>query len=139
MSDLATPVIAFLIVLGPLVMLHELGHFLTAKRAGIRVQEFGLGFPPRARKLWRGMGRLRIGAEWVHSPRNFKFPSGLAEGAVVEARADEVKGRLVLRSIKVVDVDQGGAVTTPLKVAEADGVSLRGELEIGRASCRERV
>lgn len=128
MSDLATQVIAFLIVLGPLVMLHELGHFVFAKRAGIRVQEFGLGFPPRARKLWRGMGRLRIGAESVHSPRNFKFPSGLEEGAVVEARADEVKGRLMLRSIKVVDAKQEGAVTTPLKVADADGVRLRGEL-----------
>ena len=128
MSDLATQVIAFLIVLGPLVMLHELGHFVSAKRAGIRVQEFGLGFPPRARKLWRGMGRLRIGAEWVHSPRNFKFPSGLQEGAVVEARAEEVKGRLLLRSIEIVDAEKEGAVTTPLKVADADTIRLRGEV-----------
>jgi len=128
MSDLARQVIAFLIVLGPLVMLHELGHFVFAKRAGIRVQEFGLGFPPRARKLWRGMGRLRIGAEWVHSPRNFKYPSGLQQGAVVEARAEEVKGRLMLRSIEVVDAEKEGAVTTPLKVAVADTIRLRGEL-----------
>jgi regulator of sigma E protease len=39
----------FIIVLGLLILAHELGHFWVAKRAGIRVDEFGLGFPPR---LW---------------------------------------------------------------------------------------
>src|SRR6266567_3332009 len=34
-------------VFGLLVFVHELGHFLTAKWAGIRVEEFGFGFPPR--------------------------------------------------------------------------------------------
>jgi regulator of sigma E protease len=33
-------------VLGLLVFIHELGHFITAKWAGIRVEEFGMGFPP---------------------------------------------------------------------------------------------
>jgi len=33
-------------VLGLLVFVHELGHFMTAKWAGIRVEEFGMGFPP---------------------------------------------------------------------------------------------
>lgn len=39
--------VLFLIILGVLIFVHELGHFLAAKRAGIRVDEFGLGFPPR--------------------------------------------------------------------------------------------
>ena len=34
-------------VFGLLVVVHEFGHFITAKWAGIRVEEFGLGFPPR--------------------------------------------------------------------------------------------
>ncbi len=34
-------------VLGLLVLVHEFGHFIAAKWAGIRVEEFGLGFPPR--------------------------------------------------------------------------------------------
>jgi regulator of sigma E protease len=34
-------------VFGLLIFVHELGHFITAKWAGIRVEEFGLGFPPR--------------------------------------------------------------------------------------------
>ncbi|MBI2097467.1 MAG: site-2 protease family protein [Candidatus Vogelbacteria bacterium] len=40
-------IITFLIVLGGLILSHEFGHFLAAKRAGVRVDEFGLGFPPR--------------------------------------------------------------------------------------------
>ncbi len=41
-------IIIFLLILSVLVMLHELGHFLAAKRAGIGVEEFGFGLPPRA-------------------------------------------------------------------------------------------
>jgi len=48
-------VAAFLGVLIVLVLVHELGHFLVAKRAGITVEEFGIGFPPRiASVMWRG-------------------------------------------------------------------------------------
>lgn len=42
-------VIIFLIILAFLILSHEFGHFWAAKRSGIRVDEFGLGFPPR---LW---------------------------------------------------------------------------------------
>src|SRR5215471_15750640 len=34
-------------VFGLCVLVHEFGHFITAKWAGIRVEEFGIGFPPR--------------------------------------------------------------------------------------------
>lgn len=37
----------FLIIISILVFVHELGHFLVAKWAGIKVEEFGLGFPPK--------------------------------------------------------------------------------------------
>lgn len=40
-------VLIFIVLLGLLVFVHELGHFLTAIRNGIRVDEFGFGFPPR--------------------------------------------------------------------------------------------
>ena len=39
--------IIFLVVLSVLVFVHEFGHFIVAKRAGLRVDEFGFGFPPR--------------------------------------------------------------------------------------------
>ena len=32
----------------PLVVIHEFGHFIVARRAGVKVHEFGIGFPPRA-------------------------------------------------------------------------------------------
>ncbi|EKE18698.1 MAG: membrane-associated zinc metalloprotease [uncultured bacterium] len=40
--------IVFLIILGVLVFVHELGHFVVARRNGIKAEEFGFGFPPRA-------------------------------------------------------------------------------------------
>ncbi|MDP3955571.1 MAG: M50 family metallopeptidase [bacterium] len=39
--------IVFLLILSILVFVHELGHFLVAKKAGIKVEEFGFGLPPR--------------------------------------------------------------------------------------------
>jgi len=40
-------ILAFLLVLSLLVFVHEFGHFIVAKASGIRVEEFGLGYPPR--------------------------------------------------------------------------------------------
>lgn len=40
--------VIFLIIFSFLIISHELGHFLSAKRAGVKVEEFGLGYPPRA-------------------------------------------------------------------------------------------
>ena len=51
-------VIIFVVVLGVLVFVHELGHFLIAKKAGVRVDEFGFGYPPRAMTIGRRWGTL---------------------------------------------------------------------------------
>src|SRR6185436_5173399 len=40
-------VIIFFIILAILILSHEFGHFIVAKKSGIRVDEFGLGFPPK--------------------------------------------------------------------------------------------
>jgi regulator of sigma E protease len=47
-------VVVFILLLGSLVLIHELGHFITARWAKVRVLEFGVGFPPRAKVLGRG-------------------------------------------------------------------------------------
>ncbi|MDP1883809.1 MAG: RIP metalloprotease RseP [Candidatus Moranbacteria bacterium] len=39
--------IIFIIILGVLIFVHELGHFVTARRNGVKADEFGFGFPPR--------------------------------------------------------------------------------------------
>jgi regulator of sigma E protease len=41
-------VLVFIIILGVLIFVHELGHFTVARRNGIKASEFGFGFPPRA-------------------------------------------------------------------------------------------
>ena len=40
-------IIVFILIFGLIVFVHELGHFVMAKRAGIRIDEFAFGFPPR--------------------------------------------------------------------------------------------
>lgn len=49
-------IISFVVVFGLLIFVHEFGHFVAAKLAGVRVEEFGFGYPPRLLQLgtWRG-------------------------------------------------------------------------------------
>ncbi|NTU98396.1 RIP metalloprotease RseP [Candidatus Falkowbacteria bacterium] len=46
-------IIIFLLVLSLLVLVHEFGHFWTARRFGMKPDEFGLGFPPRAYGIYK--------------------------------------------------------------------------------------
>ncbi len=48
-------VVGFLLII-LLVIAHEAGHFIAARRAGIVVEEFGIGFPPRAKVLGKKNG-----------------------------------------------------------------------------------
>jgi regulator of sigma E protease len=54
----------FIILLAPLMFIHELGHFWAAKKAGIRVEEFGMGFPPRAVRLFK-RGETEYTLNWL--------------------------------------------------------------------------
>ena len=54
----------FLLVLTPIIIIHELGHFWIARLFNIRVEEFGVGFPPRAKTLfWRNGTRYSL--NWI--------------------------------------------------------------------------
>ncbi len=63
MLDTLTTIASFLIALGVLVFVHELGHFLVAKWAGIRVERFSLGYPPKMIGFTRGETEYCI--SWV--------------------------------------------------------------------------
>jgi regulator of sigma E protease len=52
--SLLVTVLAFFIILGTLILAHELGHYLTARACGVKVEEFGLGYPPRIYGIKRG-------------------------------------------------------------------------------------
>ena len=51
-----TTIIIFILILSFVVLVHEFGHFIFAKKCGVKVKEFGIGFPPRITKLftWQG-------------------------------------------------------------------------------------
>ena len=52
--NIAIIIILFIVTLFGVISSHELGHFITAKRAGVKVEEFGFGFPPRLFGIKRG-------------------------------------------------------------------------------------
>src|SRR3990167_6694750 len=55
-------IVVFIIVLVILILIHEFGHFLAAKLAGMRVDEFGIGFPPRLWGVRRGETEYTVNA-----------------------------------------------------------------------------
>ncbi|HEY4506288.1 MAG TPA: M50 family metallopeptidase [Candidatus Paceibacterota bacterium] len=56
-------VIVLIIVLAVLILSHEFGHFIVAKKSGIRVDEFGIGFPPR---IWgKKIGETIYSINWL--------------------------------------------------------------------------
>ncbi len=58
--DIFVGIIVGLLALMLLVTLHEFGHFIAARRNGVRVLEFGIGFPPRA-------------VAWIKDPKTHKW------------------------------------------------------------------
>lgn len=63
-NNFLSTVVAFIIVLIPAVIIHELGHLLAAKAVGITVLEFGIGFPPRIVKLFT-WGETEFTLNWI--------------------------------------------------------------------------
>ncbi|MBU0981565.1 RIP metalloprotease RseP [Patescibacteria group bacterium] len=47
-------IVAFLVIFSVIILIHELGHFWAAKKAGIKVEEFGFGLPPRIWGIKKG-------------------------------------------------------------------------------------
>ena len=56
-------IVVFLVILSVLVLIHEAGHFFVAKLLGIKVEEFGFGFPPRA--LGKKFGETIYSLNWL--------------------------------------------------------------------------
>src|SRR5215813_4492631 len=91
MNDFLLAVVAFLIVLGPLVLIHEFGHFIAARLVGITVLEFGIGFPPRAKKLFEQGGTI-FTLNWLPiggfvRPLGEDFVKPVGDNATEEERA----------------------------------------------------
>lgn len=83
------PVIAAILVFSFLVLIHEFGHFWMARRNGVKVLEFGIGFPPRLWGRQKGEtfysinaipfgGFVRLFGEDVSDPKTLKDPRSFA-------------------------------------------------------------
>lgn len=78
-------ILVFIIILSILVLVHEFGHFLAARKSGMRVYEFGLGFPPRAfgvyrdpvtkKFVWVGRGKSGLRETVGGEPRIEEYPA----------------------------------------------------------------
>jgi regulator of sigma E protease len=58
-------ILLFILILSFLVIIHELGHFLVAKWQGVKVEEFGMGYPPRAFKLFTDKAGTDYTLNWL--------------------------------------------------------------------------
>lgn len=102
-------IIVFIIILSVLIFVHELGHFITAKKSGIVVEEFAIGYPPRAVKLWQDEGKLTLDGREMIIGRKTTVPKGLQVGAHVAIEtAPRPDGRTEISKIEVIDPDQPG-------------------------------
>ncbi|MFQ5613697.1 MAG: RIP metalloprotease [Anaerolineae bacterium] len=101
-------VIAFILILSLLIFVHELGHFIVAKRAGIVVEEFGFGYPPRAWKFWQDEGNVTLDGRQYIIGRNTTVPRNIHAGSeVVVKTAPRADGNLEVTHIKSVSQDKG--------------------------------
>ncbi len=56
--------LAFVVLITGLILIHEFGHFIAAKKAGVVVEEFGFGLPPRAKTLFKWRGTI-FSLNWI--------------------------------------------------------------------------
>ncbi len=86
-------ILIFVLVLGVLVFVHELGHFMVARMNGIKADEFGFGFPPRLAGIVKddATGRYRLvwGNVSVSSPHTVYSINWIPLGGFVKIKGED--------------------------------------------------
>ncbi|HVX90444.1 MAG TPA: M50 family metallopeptidase [Candidatus Paceibacterota bacterium] len=85
-------VLILIIVLVLLVLVHELGHFIAAKATGMRVDEFGIGYPPRALTMFK-KGETTYTLNWLPFGGFVKIYGEDGEAHATDGRAFSDKNR----------------------------------------------
>ncbi len=83
-------ILSFLVVIGIIIFVHELGHFLAAKLSGVRVEEFSLGFPPRM--IGKKIGETEYQLAWIPLGGYVRMSGMLDEGFDDEYDPDDPRG-----------------------------------------------
>lgn len=115
----------FVLILGATVVIHELGHFVAARVAAVRVIEFGVGFPPRAAVL-RDRGETIYTLNWLPIGGFVKL-EGEDGGDPEDPRSFAAQG--LVR--KVVILAAGVAMNLVLAYAIFAGIALAGDPAAG--------
>ena len=58
-------ILAFIVIFSLLILVHEFGHFSAARFFGVKVEEFGLGLPPKARRLFVDKKKTEYTLNWL--------------------------------------------------------------------------
>jgi regulator of sigma E protease len=115
----------FILILGVLVVIHELGHFFTARAFRVRVLEFGIGFPPRA-KVMRLKGETLYTLNWLPIGGFVKLEG--EDGT----DADDPRSFAAQRYLtKIVILVAGVAMNVFLAFAIFTGIALYGDPTVG--------
>ncbi len=115
-----TTIIAFIIILSLLIFVHELGHFIVAKRSGITVEEFAIGFPPRVWKFWQDEGKISLDGQELVLGRKLAVPRSVEPGAEVFAEiGTDTKGRAVVTYLEPAEGTETQAEPQTKKSSEA--------------------
>jgi regulator of sigma E protease len=130
-----------LIGLGVLVLIHEAGHFFTARAVGMRPRKFYLGFPPALVKVKRsgieyGVGAIPLGGyvkiPGMHRPAasdlELHFGRALEEAPELAAPLDRLKRPL----------EDGDLVTVRERLPELEAAVKRSSISSGAAKAAER-
>lgn len=98
-------ILIFIGVLVVLIVIHELGHFVAAKLSGMRVDEFGLGYPPRALTIAK-VGGTEYTLNWLPFGGFVKIygEDGLAQKAAKDSGAFASKSRFAQAVVLVAGV-----------------------------------
>ncbi len=92
--------LATIFVLGVLIFVHELGHFLVAKWVGIRVERFSLGFPPKM--IGKTFGDTEYCISWIPLGGYVKMAGEIPEQDQVTGAPDEFMSKTVLQRAAVI-------------------------------------
>lgn len=103
-----TTILSFLVVIGIIIFVHELGHFLAAKLSGVRVEEFSLGFPPRM--IGKKIGETEYQLAWIPLGGYVRMSGMLDEGFDENYDRDDPRGFVAQPLIRKIFIITAGVL-----------------------------